>query len=98
MRKALFTLIILICVHSVVFCQQLNLVLEPGIGSYGMKDLKELNKMNLSSLPFDAKATSNFPAYWYNKLLFEYSLKKLLTAGFTFSYQSTGSRISRVDY
>jgi hypothetical protein len=28
----------------------------------------------------------------------EYSLKKLLTAGLTFSFQSTGSRISRADY
>jgi hypothetical protein len=81
-----------------LFSQKLNIVLEPGIGSYGMKDLKELNKLNLSSLPFDAKATSNFPAYWYNKLSLEYSMKKLLTVGFTFSYQSTGSRISRVDY
>ena len=98
MRNLLIIIFVLLSFPTGLFSQQLNLVLEPGIGSYGMKDLKELNKMNLSSLPFDAKATSNFPAYWYNKLSLEYSLKKLLTIGLTFSYQSTGSRISRVDY
>ena len=98
MRNIFIIVLVLICFPAAIFSQKLNLVLEPGIGSYGMDDLKELNKMNLGSLPFDAKATSNFPAYWYNKLSLQYSLKKLVTAGITFFYQSTGSRISRADY
>lgn len=98
MRNVLITVLVLISFPAALFSQQLNLVLEPGIGSYAMKDLKEFNNMNLSYLTFDAKLTDNFPVYWYNKLSLQYSLKKLLTFGLTCSYQSTGSRISRADY
>lgn len=98
MRNVFFIVYILISLPVPLFAQELNLALEPGIGAYGMKDLKEFNAINLSSLPFDAKITNNFPNYWNNKLLLQYSMKKFLTLGIACSYQSSGSRISRVDY
>lgn len=98
MRNVFFIVFILTILPVTLFSQELNLVLEPGIGTYGMKDLKEFNTMNLNSLTFDAKITDNFPNYWSNKILLQYSMKKFLTFGIACSYQSTGSRISRVDY
>lgn len=98
MRNIFVALFILNFLPPALFSQELNLVLEMGLGTYRMKDLKEFNTINLSSLPFDAGITDNFPGYWNNKLLMQYSMKKFLTLGIACSYQSTGSRISRVDY
>lgn len=81
-----------------LFSQELNFILGSGVGSYKMDDLKEFNNIVLKSLPFDARITNNFPIYWNYKSSILYSFKKLLTAGITWSYQSTGSRLSRVDY
>lgn len=88
----------LISLPAALFSQNLNFVLEQGLGSYRMHDLKEFNSMSLNSLPFDAKVTDNFPNYWNYKPSLVLSFKKLLAAGITCSYQSTGSRISRIDY
>jgi hypothetical protein len=100
MRKALTMVITLILISFPVtlFSQEFNVVLETGLGSYRMSDLKEINKTVLKGLPFDAKITNNFPIYWNYKSCLLYSFRKLVTVGITGSYQSTGSRVSRADY
>lgn len=98
LRSVLFVILILNCRQAALFSQELNLVLEPGIGSYAMKDLKSFNNTILSLVIFDAKITDDFPDYWNNKLLLQYTAKRYLSFGITCSYQSTGARISRVDY
>jgi hypothetical protein len=63
-----------------------------------MTDLKELNSVDLKSLPFPARQTANFPSYWNYKSTLSYSFKKFVTLGFAMSFESTGSRISLADY
>ena len=99
MRSSLIVLFTLILINIPVslFSQELNLVWESGLGSYNMNSLKAINNLNLQTLPFEAKITSNFPSYWNNKLSLQYCRKNIVL-GIACSYQSTGSRISRIDY
>jgi hypothetical protein len=80
-----------------VFSQELSLGFETGLGSYSMNHLKVTNGAALKALPFNAKITVNFPMYFYYKpsLIFSY---KNVNFGFVWSFQSTGSRISRTDF
>ena len=91
-------LLLQITSHAAVFSQELNINLESGLGSYKMNDLKELNDMVLESLPFDSKITENFPAYFYYKPSLILSFNKFINFGIVWSFQSTGSRVSRTDY
>jgi hypothetical protein len=90
--------LILIVLPATLFSQELNVVLEPGLGSFRMNDLKEINDMTLKSLPFEAKITDNFPMYWTYKTSLLFSFRRFVTLGITGCYQSTGSRVSRTDY
>jgi len=100
MRNALIIIgtLILISFSDTLFSQELNVVLEPGLGSFRMKDLKEINSMTLASLPFDAEIADNFPTYWTYKSSLLFAFRRFVTLGITGCYQSTGSRVSRADY
>jgi hypothetical protein len=57
-----------------------------------------MNNLIKDALPFDVKTTVNFPSFWYYKPTMIYSLEKYVNIGIAWSYQSSGSRISRQDY
>jgi hypothetical protein len=97
MRNAMLLITMLVTFPNELLSQKLNFVVEQGLGSYKMNDLKQFNNLILNSLPFEAAATENFPAYWNYSASFVLSLNKM-AFGVTCSYQSTGSRISRADY
>jgi len=98
MKYALILVFVCLQFSAISLAQELNLRLESGMGSVKMKDLKEINDLNLKALPFDAKLTSDFPMYWYYKPSLEFSFKKILTIGIEWAYLTSGSRISLMDY
>ncbi|MFB6319737.1 hypothetical protein [Saccharicrinis sp. FJH54] len=90
---------ILITINIIpVFSQ--NLQVDYGIDyqNYEMTNLKELTNSIYRTIPFDAKITSNFPPYLRHHISGLYSLSNNLGLGFSFTYQTSGSRISRADY
>ena len=68
------------------------------MGTYTMKDLKKLNNLVLEDLPVEAKITDNFPVTPSWRIGFLPLLYNSFSAGVAGTYQSTGSRISYVDY
>ncbi|HLP73191.1 MAG TPA: hypothetical protein VK155_09830 [Bacteroidales bacterium] len=90
--------LIILSLPAVLPAQELNLVVEPGMGTYRMTDLRELNRLTLNSLLFKAEQTDDFPSYWNYKSSLLFSMKRLVSFGVTFSHESTGARISRADY
>jgi hypothetical protein len=81
-----------------VRAQELRFRLETGTGTFSMSDLKTLNRLNLSSLPFSAKITANFPMFVIWKPAVIYKFPGSFSAGISCGIESTGSRISSVDY
>ncbi|MFC0877713.1 hypothetical protein ACE01N_14035 [Saccharicrinis sp. FJH2] len=77
-----------------------NLQIDYGIDyqSYEMSNLKELTNTIFKTVPFDAQITSNFPPYARHQISGLYSINNNLKLGFSFTYLTTGSRISRADY
>lgn len=96
--KAIKLLLVILLVFApgiLIFSQRLVTGFSAGVGSYSMKDLKELNEAVKPD--FDCQLVSDFPPYLnYQLSLFldeeEYSF------GLFYSFQSTGSRISARDY
>jgi hypothetical protein len=82
---------------TALYCQTIELGIQSGIGTYGMKDLKLMNQSILHSIPFSVKMTSDFPPFLNFEYQITYRIGKLST-GFVFGFQSTGSRISGKDY
>lgn len=75
----------------------LSFELDFGIGSYAMKDLKELNDNISSELVFKTQTVQNFPIHYRGGLKVLFNINSM-AIGPTFSYQSTGSRVSAKDY
>jgi hypothetical protein len=98
MKRTTILFFLLLSITAKLFSQELNLGFEFGLGSYKMQDLKEINDNNLNSLPFDARITDNFPLYYYYKPSLMFSISSAISLGIAWSYHSTGSRISLVDY
>ncbi|OGU58454.1 MAG: hypothetical protein A2X64_08585 [Ignavibacteria bacterium GWF2_33_9] len=99
MKKLLFILILIISPVISLKSTEVKLYFNPGIGLYSMYSLSDLNSYFRQSLPFESKQVSDFPPYWN----FDTSLQLWLndsTRGIAAHYaqESTGSRISRVDY
>jgi hypothetical protein len=78
--------------------QELRFRLESGTGTFSMSDLKTLNTLNLKSLPFSAKITADFPMFLIWKPAVVYTFPGRFSAGISCGIESTGSRISSVDY
>lgn len=92
------TFFILVINFNIYSQNNIGIISEIGIGSYKMSDLKKLNQEELSNLPFQAKIISNYPNYVYYKISPELQVNNLFSLGFSYSFNSTGSRISRIDY
>jgi hypothetical protein len=93
------TLLLILVMLVAVYCkaQKLGLELEFGIGSYKMDNLKELNQYIQKEVAFKTAVTDNFPVYPYFKAS-AFLLTNQKQIGLSFSFHSTGSRISAVDY
>lgn len=99
MKRIALILILITCTGRVnLFPQSLSLSAESGIGTYRMSDLREYNDNFILSLPFEARITDDFPPYWYFRYCLQYTFTGFLSAGVTYSVQSTGSRIAVADY
>jgi hypothetical protein len=77
--------------------QMVRLSYGPGIGAYSMKPLKDLNRYSIQNLPFAAKLTDNFPVTISHEVTLSLSVKRF-GIGFSYDYNTTGSRITYKDY
>lgn len=96
--KKYIIVIFLAMVSFNVFCQQVTVGYEQGLGLYAMDDLKELNERLLEQLAFDGQVSEDFPAYWHFKPYVKVTLDSVWEIGVNYRYQSTGSRVSYSDY
>ena len=96
MKKVLFGTILLF-LPIFLWSQGIRIGFQSGIEGTLMHELKDFNTYIKSTIPFETKIISNFPAYWY----YQPSLGILIRRfgiGLNYSYNSTGSRISGKDY
>ncbi len=77
--------------------QSLKFELQPGVGFYSMSHLNDINSEISQKLPFETKLVSDFPAYWYMRPVLSLQFNKF-SIGLNYSFQSTGSRLSAMDY
>lgn len=75
----------------------LHVAFQVDYGTYDMKDLRDINTDVIKNLPFKARVVSDIPGYINFK-----GMVLLEQGGFligpTIAFQSTGSRVSSVDY
>jgi hypothetical protein len=77
--------------------QELIIGFQTGKGTYSMSGLNDLNSAISKSLPFNTKLVSDFPSYWSYRPTFLMKFNHF-SIGLSYTYQSTGSRISVKDY
>jgi hypothetical protein len=77
--------------------QEISAGLQSGIGTYSMRDLKNINEIITMELPFDTKTVANFPPFLYYSAVIKKQISNV-NLGIVYSFQSTGSRISGKDY
>jgi hypothetical protein len=97
MYRTFLSILISVTVMFSAGSQSLEIGFQSGIGTYSMKELKNLNYSRQESLPFEAKQISDFPAYIYYRPYLEFKFKKF-SVGMVNTFQSTGSRLSAQDY
>jgi len=71
--------------------------LETGVHSYKMDQLRKYNESFSNYLPFENQIIDNYPSYFNYGGYFHYG-GKILGFGGRYTFNSTGSRISRKDY
>ncbi len=96
-RNTVVFLILFAFLPATVFSQEFRFVMQGGLGTYRMKDLKEYNSAVFNTLAFQAENVSNYPPYFYYKPAIILSFEKF-SVGLELSHYSTGSRISSKDY
>ena len=97
MEKIFQILILLILVSTEVNSQQFSLGVQLGTGTYSMSDLKTINDITTNNLPFNTKTVANFPPFINYSASFLFTAGKVCT-GLTYTFLSTGSRVSGKDY
>jgi hypothetical protein len=95
MKKTVLVLLLHLTAGISMYSQQLSAGFSTGVGTYSMSELKTLN--DAMQPDFDAKLVSDFPAWFYYTPSLQYRSGKF-TIGLTYTFQSTGSRISAKDY
>ncbi|MCV9387683.1 hypothetical protein [Reichenbachiella ulvae] len=101
-NKICFVTLILIVASSFNSFGQLNIEASLGYHTYDMSMLKEAQNEGLSTIPFNAQITDDFPSYFGYDFLGYYSFNSVsklqFGIGLLFNYTSTGGRISYSDY
>jgi hypothetical protein len=94
----------IILLSSIIFisfgnvrAQGITFSMNTGYGFYNMSSLKDFTQNYFETVPFNAKIISNYPPYLYYKPMLLYTIKHL-NVGFSYTFQSSGSRISSKDY
>jgi hypothetical protein len=77
--------------------QSLNFGFQTGVGTYSMKELKNINFNHQGTLPFETKQVSDFPPYLYFRPAISFRFSKF-NLGLITTFKSTGSRLSAKDY
>jgi hypothetical protein len=95
--KRILLLILVIVVSTYSKAQKPGIELEFGIGGYKMNNLKELNTYIQKEVAFKTAVTDNFPVFPFFKAS-AFLLTNQKQIGLAFSFHSTGSRISAIDY
>lgn len=97
MKKGYLLFLVLLFTTQGLWSQKLQLSLQSGLGNYSMTGLKQINRLTQNNLPFETKLTDNFPTFFYYQPMVLIRFKNIST-GLTYSYQSTGSRVTAQDY
>ncbi len=97
MKHLISFCIVLLVFVRLGYSQTFELGIESGIATFDMSDLKDKNNSLQKQLPFKTEMTYNFPAYVYYKPQALLNFKRF-SVGVSLSFQSTGSRLSRLDY
>lgn len=95
-QKLIFLLFLSLLSH-IANAQFIRLSYGSGVGTYSMKPLKELSRYSIQNLPFAAKVTDNFPVTMCHEVTLSLSVRRF-GIGFSYDYNTTGSRISYKDY
>lgn len=96
MNKYLLALALFLSIAS-SNAQDLKISFQTGYGFYDMNTFKDITKDANESLAFETKIISNYPPYnYYQPMIIIVNNK--LELGFFYLFQTTGSRISSVDY
>jgi len=94
--KKTFLLSAFLSSSLIINAQHLKIGIQPGIGSYKMSELKDLNKYVANNV-LHPKTISNYPCYYYYQPVISLEFR-YISVGFLYSFHSTGSRISIKDY
>jgi len=95
-RHLQFCLLVTFLVGN-IYAQNLKIGFEGGRGSYTMKEMKDVNNLMISEIPFDSKIVTDFPSNYYIQPSISLDYQKF-SLGIIYAYNSTGSRISSIDY
>ena len=77
---------------------QVSYSLYVGVGTYGMADLKEINRQQALNLPIETIKVDNFNPGFFPGISANTELSEYLSLGFYYQYYTTGSRIGQRDY
>jgi len=98
MNKIKSILVIIISLYcSLAYSQDIKFGFQTGIGAYQMGELEYITSSVYKSLPFQAKATSVYPSYYFFKPSVRFAFDRF-SIGVQLSKLSTGSKISSKDY
>lgn len=92
--------ILLIIIASIAVLDlngQVDFSFSFGKGEYKMETLKYVNSFVLENLPVEAKVVDNFPMTFFYEGNITYNFK-VIHVGASYSYHTSGSRISYFDY
>lgn len=99
MKQKLILLIILILgVNASLFSQSKGIAYRFGIASYSMKTMKKFQQYSMGTLAFNTRITHEFPAWLSHRLQLSQALSQSTDMYFFYCYNSTGGRISSMDY
>jgi|WetSurMetagenome_2_1015567.scaffolds.fasta_scaffold00609_18 hypothetical protein len=98
MKKYVHFIVIFSFVSIEAFSQNASFGLQAGIASNSMKGLKHINEHIKNDLPFDAKTVSDFPPYLFYRPYIGIHYSDNISCGIFYSFLTTGSRVSAVDY
>lgn len=96
MSKFLLALTLILTVAS-VNAQDFKVSFQTGYGFYNMNTFKDITKDANESLTFETKVISNYPPYnYYQPMII--LVNNRFEVGLFYLFQTTGSRISSIDY
>lgn len=95
MRRILTVLLLSLCANAYA---QVEISAGIGMGTFSMRELKDLQKQIQSGYPVDAKITEQFPAYVIYDASISRKLKSNGFLGIYYQYGSTGGRVHYEDF